>query len=278
MKSYFILFVLPIFFSTNQFIQVRHEPINMVVVNSLIEDKVSQRDTDWLKLIEVRGAKINTNKCYAKLIDLAYKLGFPLEFTLVDKSVKKIRMLKDGVKKQYLSSFSSIVYYHRDSLIGNRTEQQLFEKCCANSFKHYLNLNFPLLKFDEFKLGCEARAVIIANYLKKIGRVNHYKLFLFGKIKLATKNAHYVWTNHVLNIVPIVKQNHCILYVFDPFILEGIVELNDFFKLLKKSGSGVFNYRITDANVFVCLKHLPIGIIDHQQYYTKIILEKLYLP
>ena len=67
-------------------------------------------------------------------------------------------------------------------------------------------------------------------------------------------------------------------YVFDPFILGGLSELNAVLKQFEKSGSMHINYRITDANVFICLMQKPIGIIDEESQYSKTIFQQLYIP
>lgn len=247
-----------------------------IVICSLIEDKVSKGDTDWLKIFDINEVKFNTQKRYSKLLDSAYQLALPLEFSFVGKSLVRIHLLQYLVKEQYMRTFNIIKYYKLDSLIYNNQKSSNFNVCQNHLFMNYLNYHFKGLRFNALNIGCEARAGMISNYLDVMSQLKHYKIFFRGRLKLETNSAHYTWANHVLNLIPIKKNKRLVNYVFDPFILGGMFELDTFIKRLENSGSCCFEFKITDPNVFVCLMHQPIGIIDRQRYFSKMIFQKLY--
>lgn len=239
---------------------------------------VSRNDTNWLELLDVKGSKYNANKAYARLLDSAYRLALPLEFCVVGKEISCIRKLNIEEECNYLKAFTPIQFYKLENLIQNDHDNQCFEICERYQFYKYLKGHFHSLRLTDFKIGCEARAGIIAKYLEEKSDLQHYKIFINGELKFKTHNASYVWAHHVLNLLSINRNNRVVYYVFDPFILGGLSELNTVLKQFEKSGSMHINYRITDANVFICLMQKPIGIIDEESRYSKTIFQQLYIP
>ena len=239
---------------------------------------VSRNDTNWLELLDVKGTKVNTNKAYAQLLDSAYRLALPLEFCLIGKKIRRIRKLNIDEQFNYLRAFKPIRFYKLENLIQNDKVNQCFEICESHQFYRYLKAHFHSLKLTNFNIGCEARAGIISKYLEENSDLQQYKIFINGELKFKTPNANYAWAHHVLNLLPIDSKNRVVYYVFDPFILGGLSELSTVLKQFEKSGSMHIDYRITDANVFMCLMQQPIGIIDEESRYSKTIFQQLYMP
>lgn len=276
MKFYFILFVCIFLFKSNNHPPNREWPCSVQTVYTIIEDKVSKKDTHWLRLFDVVGTKRCVLKNIFECLDSAYRLAIPLEFTFHQENILRIRVLDNGQKSKYLSTFCNIQFYEGSQLAPNLNTRQLYSVANNKAFYHYLAQHFERLNLKNLNVGCEARAGIIANYLSEHSNLSHYKIFINGQLKLRTEHAAYAWAHHVLNLIPLKEKGLIHYYVFDPFILGHLYTFDTFLEQLRSSGSGDINYRVTDANVFVCLMQKPIGICDKKNCYSKIIFQQLY--
>lgn len=211
-----------------------------------------------------------------KLVMKGYEDGILLLFTIEKDSITEVQIPESSVEKEYRNTYTPMEYLHLDLLVVNKVSETHFSSQMNAGFFEFLNHEYTNCKVLDLHAGCEARAGLISIYLKKKLRLESYKIFLSGSIKLRLKEMSYHWINHTLNIIRLECNGILDTYIFDPFMLDELMPLSTYLNLLNKCGSGTINSCIVKSNVFVCYPKYKLGLIDVNNQYAKTIFRTLY--
>ncbi len=279
MKTFFICACLPFLLKSNNKTSAFLTEASDTKVISFIDNYRECDGQIYLKLAEVSGAKVfdkKLNQSAKNTLENSYKNGIPLMFNISGSKVVSIEVPQVEERSEYLNHFDVVAYHRFENLNYNRIEniEKLYR--LQNGFDQFLVQQFSTLHFNDFTIGCEARAGIITLYLNQQNKLWHYKLFLKGKIIFKTPELTYCWSNHVLNVLPIEENGKLRIYLFDPFLMKELIPIENFMKQLEDNGSEAIEWRLTDHHVFVCNMQNHFGINDANGAYSTTIFKQLY--
>lgn len=174
------------------------------------------------------------NDSFKQLVLSAFINGKPLEFTLLKDSIVACSNPNPFKTEQYLKQFVSISeinpkflqyrYIHQIQIIKQ------FETYISKYFKVHAN------QFNQ-STCCEIRAGIVSKFLFDQFNWKTAKLFFHGQLKWREKNIQYEWSNHVVNVLPVIDQHTSTLMVFDPVSSNPFIRLDAYIDALITNGS-----------------------------------------
>ncbi len=189
----------------------------------------------------------------------AYQKGIVLTFQISENRIIKVTTPNDSEAFEYLKSYVYIPpveleYVH----FQNLTKANL-----KGLFNIFLQKKYHCFS-DNFGLesGCEIRSGIIAEFLQQVLNIESFKLFLKGRLLCNIKGRTYHWSNHVINLIPVIENNQKSLLVFDPFSHQPIQHFESFINTIISEGSIIQDSYLANCQTLSLNFPSKKGIVD----------------
>lgn len=244
--NYCVLFIILIAICCHSCKHVVHQksPLHLL---SFVDDYRSSDSGTTIRLMDYPMPLHNIkNDSFKQLVLSAFVNGKPLEFTVIKDSLIDCKIPNTFKVSQYLKQFVSI------SEIDPKFFQYraISQPTLLHQFEAYISKYF-MIHSNQFNQStcCEIRAGIVAKFLFEQCKWKTAKLFFHGQLKWSEKNIQYVWSNHVVNVLPIIDDNKRTLIVFDPISSNPFIKLDTYIDSLITKGSIIQHSCLVNDNI-----------------------------